>query len=135
MAAAEEDTEEAIGVGTRVIVFGTLVMIPGFWLTWGAQIPARYERAACSSVGLLAHAETQSWTFFVKAVFVQTQSVSALSLHCVRANQVFMHLGRTEGADGAGTSDEEAAFEEVVEGAMHLVQMVEVVVLRTVDTL
>lgn len=31
----------AAGVGTRVIVFGTLVIIPGFWLTCGAQIPAR----------------------------------------------------------------------------------------------
>lgn len=29
------------GVGTKVIVFGTFVMIPGFADTCGAQIPAR----------------------------------------------------------------------------------------------
>ena len=39
----EPDEGEVIaaGVGTRVMVEGTLVTIPGFWLTWGAQIPAR----------------------------------------------------------------------------------------------
>lgn len=31
----------AAGVGTNVIVLGTLVMMPGFCETWGAQIPAR----------------------------------------------------------------------------------------------
>ena len=29
------------GVGTNVIVLGTLVMIPGLALTWGAQMPAK----------------------------------------------------------------------------------------------
>lgn len=43
--AGGEAAEGAAGVGTRVIVLGTLVMMPGFWLTWGAQIPAKYERA------------------------------------------------------------------------------------------
>lgn len=43
--AGGEAADGAAGVGTRVIVLGTLVMIPGFWFTWGAQIPAKYERA------------------------------------------------------------------------------------------
>ena len=38
-----------IGVGARVIVDGTLVMIPGLAATWGAQMPAKYDKAACSS--------------------------------------------------------------------------------------
>ena len=29
------------GVGTNVMVLGTLVMIPGLALTWGAQMPAK----------------------------------------------------------------------------------------------
>ena len=38
---AEDAGVVAIGVGIKVTVVGTLVMIPGFWSTWGAQIPAR----------------------------------------------------------------------------------------------
>ncbi len=43
------ELDVAGGVGNRVIVEGTLVTIPGFLATCGAQIPARYESAACSS--------------------------------------------------------------------------------------
>ena len=38
---AEDEGAVAIGVGIKVMVVGTLVMIPGFLSTWGAQIPAR----------------------------------------------------------------------------------------------
>ena len=31
----------ATGIGTRVMVLGTLVTIPGLASTWGAQMPAR----------------------------------------------------------------------------------------------
>lgn len=48
------------GVGISVIVLGTWVMIPGLAGMWGAQIPAKKERAACTSYLLEVHAETQS---------------------------------------------------------------------------
>ena len=38
---AEDEGAVANGVGTKVMVVGTLVIIPGFLSTWGAQIPAR----------------------------------------------------------------------------------------------
>ena len=38
---AEDEGAVANGVGIKVMVVGTLVMIPGFFSTWGAQIPAR----------------------------------------------------------------------------------------------
>ena len=38
---AEDEGAVANGVGIKVMVVGTLVMIPGFLSTWGAQIPAR----------------------------------------------------------------------------------------------
>lgn len=69
--------------------------------------------------------------------------------HFVKAIQVFKHLGRTDGAGtgGAGTGDFEpdgrsttlagdvsTIVTGVAEGATHLVQMVEVTVLKMVDT-
>ena len=33
------------GMGTKVIVVGTLMMMPGFLETWSAQIPAKVDRA------------------------------------------------------------------------------------------
>jgi len=76
----------------------------------------------------------------VNSVFVHTHSASELSLHLVKVIQVFIHLGRTDGAgaDGAGAAGEDAGALGLavgVAGATHLVQMVEVEVVRTVETL
>lgn len=73
-------------------------------------------------------------------MFVHTHSASELSLHLVKVIQVFIHLGRTDGAgaDGAGAAGEDAGALGLavgVAGATHLVQMVEVEVVRTVETL
>lgn len=76
----------------------------------------------------------------MNSVFVHTHSASELSLHLVKVIQVFIHLGRTDGAgaDGAGAAGEDAGALGLavgVAGATHLVQMVEVEVVRTVETL
>lgn len=75
----------------------------------------------------------------MNSVFVHTHSASELSLHLVKVIQVFIHLGRTDGAgaDGAGAAGEDAGALGLavgVAGATHLVQMVEVEVVRTVET-
>ena len=44
-AAGDDGAGAAGGVGTNVMVEGTFVTMPGLLGTWGAQIPARYERA------------------------------------------------------------------------------------------
>ncbi len=78
----------------------------------------------------------------MNSVFVHTHSASELSLHLVKVIQVFIHLGRTDGAgaDGAGAAGEDAgalglAVGVAGAGATHLVQIVEVEVVRTVETL
>ena len=73
-------------------------------------------------------------------MFVHTQLASELSLHLVKLIQVFIHLGRTDGAgaEGAGAAGEAAGALGLAVGAVgatHLVQMVEVEVVRTVETL
>ncbi len=76
----------------------------------------------------------------MNSVFVHTHPASELSLHLVKVIQVFIHLGRTDGAgaDGAGAAGEDAGALGLavgVAGATHLVQIVEVEVVRTVETL
>ena len=93
----------------------------------------------------------------MKLESLQKQSESALSLHLVSCIQVLRQLGRTPGADGAGAGAEDGAAGELGDeagvevsgwagelgevagaelwGAMHLVQMVEIEVLVTVETL
>lgn len=53
--------------GTRVMVEGTPVQMPGFWGKKSAQMPARYDRAAVISVSDVDQAETQSCTFAIKS--------------------------------------------------------------------
>ena len=76
----------------------------------------------------------------MNSVFAHTQLAWELSLHLVKLIQVFMHLGRTDGAgaDGAGAAGEDAGtlgLATGVVGATHLVQIVEVEVVRTVEML
>jgi hypothetical protein len=54
-----------------VTVPGQLVMIPGFCGTNGAQIPARYERAAWTAAASAPQEETHSITLLVKSAFLQ----------------------------------------------------------------
>ncbi len=61
-------------------------------------------------------------------------------MHLVKVIQVFIHLGRTDGAGaaGAGAAGEDTwalALAVGVVGATHLVQIVEVEVVRTVEIL
>ena len=61
----------ATGVGgASVTVLGQLVMIPGFWGMNCAQIPARYDKADCTSSSE-PQAVTQSMTSLVKSTFLQ----------------------------------------------------------------
>lgn len=61
----------AEGRGMRVMVSGTLVIIPGFSGTWGAQMPTKYERAAWIKLESSVQDETQSWTFLVNVESLQ----------------------------------------------------------------
>ena len=56
----------ATGVGWSVIVDGTLAMMPGFFEMCGAQMPARYDSADCSSAAWADQELIHSWTFLVK---------------------------------------------------------------------
>jgi len=113
------------------MVLGTLVMRPGFWGIYEAQIPARYERADCCSAVSAPRAITQSMTFLVKLDCVQKQPESVLSEHPVEKIQVLRHLGRMlgQGALGAGAAGlvvgTAAAVEETETGTTTVVDMVE----------
>lgn len=91
----------AAGVGTSVMVDGMAVMMAGFSLMCGAQMPAKLDSAFWRSASSLLQLSRHWMTSVVNSGATQKQGTSVLSLQSVMCNQVLRHRGRR---DGAGTS-------------------------------